>query len=292
MKRDLYGRTRPTLGLSRSIIPLDRVHLEKLFANLYTARFIVDKDGYARRYGYKKSTQQQKFQPQLPGVPAGTYEFYYGKAYQVLWQGLTKQLPASHPIYAFSEEKAYLLFNLGIEFDVRFLENAGFEGLIPSRYTFFRQGDLYVMGAPIITKEDKALQNYTQRELAKQHLNPSYLPYLPQQGPLKNDGTLDQEFILKYGIKIPKQHYLVLGDNYAMSADSRDFGFVPQSNLRGVPSFIFWPFGSRFGHPNQLPYPFFTLPREIVYVLAAICFICYRIYYKKRHKLPVDFEYP
>ena len=291
MKRDLYGRIRPTLGLSRSIIPLDSEHLKKIFDSLYTARFIVDEEGYARRYGYKKSNQLKKFQPQLPSVPAGTYEFYYGQAYQVLWEGITRLLPKTHPIYAFSPEKTYTLFNLGIEFDTRFLANAGLEGLMPSRYTFYKDGALCLMGNPILEKNDPVLENFLQRETAKQLSSKTYLPYFPAKGPFLENGALDIEAILKYGVKIPEKHYLVLGDNYAMSADSRDFGFVPENNLRGVPNFIFWPFGDRFGHPNQSSYPFFTVSRSVVYVLAALSALGYRIYYRKRHKLPVSLEF-
>lgn len=288
LKRDLYGRIRPSLGVSRSIIPLDTLHLQKLFNNLYTARFIVDKHGYASRYGYKKSSQQKRFQPQLQGVPAGTYEFYYGKAYQVLWQGITQELPPTHPIYTFTKEKTYILFNLGIEFDLRFLSDAGLEGLMPSRYSFFRDDALYLMGAPIFTKDDPALQAYIQKELTK--TSPTYRPYVQEKGPFLADGSLDKQKILNEGVKVPEKHYLVLGDNYAMSADSRDFGFVPEDNLRGVPSFIFWPFGSRFGHPLQTPYAFWTLPREVVYILAGLSWIGYRIYTRRRYQLPVSLD--
>ena len=43
------------------------------------------------------------------------------------------------------------------------------------------------------------------------------------------------EFIQKFGLKIPPKSYLALGDNHAMSADRRDFGFVPEANVRGGP---------------------------------------------------------
>ncbi|MBM3191562.1 MAG: signal peptidase I, partial [Chlamydiae bacterium] len=105
LQRDLYGRLRPVLGLNYSYIPLDEAHLKTLFDNLYTARFIVDKNGFVSRYGYKKSESSKAFQPKLDGVPAGTYEFYYGKAYRILWQGITQELPPSHPIYAFAPQK-------------------------------------------------------------------------------------------------------------------------------------------------------------------------------------------
>ena len=44
----------------------------------------------------------------------------------------------------------------------------------------------------------------------------------------------------------PKQ-YLALGDNSKSSADSRDWGHVPQENIVGKAVFVFYPFGKHFG---------------------------------------------
>jgi signal peptidase I len=90
-----------------------------------------------------------------------------------------------------------------------------------------------------------------------------------------------------FGLKIPENQYLVLGDNHAMSADSRVFGFVPQANLQGVPEFIFWPVGDRIGRPDQKPYPTFVTPRMIVWALAALtALVSYLIYcYRLRRPL-------
>ncbi len=286
LERDLYGRVRPTLGVSKSYIPVNSDHLKLLFDHLYTARFIVDKDGFATRYGYKKTSQNREYLPKLDGVPAGMYEFYYGKAYEVLWQGLTKECPPNHPIYQFSPQKIYTLFNLGIEFDKRFLQEGGYRQLMPSRYSFFRDGDLYLMGAPIFKKNEAAMITFNRDEALKKERSSFYTPYQDQGAPLKSDGSLDKEKILSYGLRVPKGHYLVLGDNYAMSADSRDFGFVPADNLRGVPDLIFWPFGNRAGHPNQPPYPLLTSPRVVIWLIGGFStFFYYFLERKKKKKL-------
>lgn len=290
LQRDLYGRLRPILGLNYSYIPLDEAHLKELFNNLYTARFIVEKSGHIRRYGYKKSEQSKGFQPKLDHVPPGTYEFYYGKAYQIFWQGVTKELPSSHPIYQFTKETLYTLFNLGIEFDTRFLPEANYPLLLPSRYAFFRDQTLYVMGTPLFKQNDPLLQAFSQQEMIKQHHSTAYAPYLPfvdHGAPLLANGLLDVKKVLRYGVKVPDKQYLVLGDNYAMSADSRDFGFVPQNNLRGVPNFIFWPPGDRFGFPNQAWYPIFVLPRLIIWLIAALIITAAVMLHRKRYKLPI-----
>lgn len=293
LQRDLYGHLRPVLGFSKSYIPLDEPHLKTLFDNLYTARFIVDEQHYVRRYGYKKTAYPKSYLPKLNEVPAGTYEFYYGKAYQIHWQGIAKELPKTHPIYRFTKDYIYLLFNLGIEFDNRFLPEAGYPSLLPSRYAFFRDENLYVMGAPILKKEEETLQEFSRQERIKQHQASSHTPYVPfiDHGPPQmENGKLDKEMILRYGIKIPEKSYLVLGDNYAMSADSRVFGFVPQNNLRGVAEFIFWPPGKNFGFPNQKFYAIFTLPRIVVWALAAMTITAAAVIHKRRYRLPLNIE--
>lgn len=48
-------------------------------------------------------------------------------------------------------------------------------------------------------------------------------------------------------IKVPEDHYFMLGDNSANSWDSRYWGFVPRRNIVGRAFFIFWPFSRRWG---------------------------------------------
>jgi signal peptidase I len=284
MQRDLMGRMRPTLGVYHSFIALDEAHMKELYDHLYTARFIVDKEGYARRYGYNKGSYSKQHLIKLEGVAPGMYEFYYGKAYRIEFQGVARELPPSHPIYTFTKEKAYNLFNLGIEFDTRFLAEASYPGLYPSRYAFYRDGDLYLLGAPIFKKQESLLIDFVKQEKIKQAHSASYLPFIDMKAPLKEDGTLDVNKVLTYGVKVPKGHYLVLGDNYAMSADSRDFGFVPAQNLRGVPDFIFWPPGSRFGSPNQPPYPLFTTSRVMIWIIGGISFSVYSLWHRRKYQ--------
>ncbi len=274
--RDEYGRMRPLLGINTSIIPLQEKEIRTLFENLYTARFVV-KNGIAMRYGHSGSSD---FLPKLPGVPDGCYEFYYGKAYEVKWQGITTELPSSHPLCQFDLARMQLLFNLGMEFDLHFAPETKHPRLFPSRYAYFRAGDLFVMGAPLFKKEDPTLVDFLVREENKK--SATYEPFKDFGPPLKNDGTLDRDLIAAYGLKIPDQMYLALGDNHAMSADSRDFGFVPQGNMRGAPSFIFWPPGNRWGTPNQPSYAFFNFPHMAVWGLALIILGSWYYFHQKQ----------
>ncbi|MBI5274579.1 MAG: signal peptidase I [Chlamydiales bacterium] len=285
LEKDLFGRIRPNLGLMYTYLPLQEEHLKNLFQNLYTARFIVN-NGFARRYGNPEMSQQNKhFYPYFPGIPNGCYEFMDGKVYQIKWQGLSVKLSDNHPLYQFDIARLVTLFNLGIEFDTRFNPGMLPINILPSRFAFYKEGGLYVMGKKIFDSTDPTLQSFIKSEMQKASSNSSYKPFIDDKPPMVN-GTISKEFIKQYGITIPDGQYLVLGDNYAMSADSRDFGFVPQGNLRGVPTFIFWPFGDRFGALHQPSYPIFTAPRVAIWGLALIVYLIWRIFHNKRHRLP------
>lgn len=289
--RDDFGRIRPMIGISTSIIPLQEHHIKAISDNMYTARFEV-KNGFAHRYGCSGSDTlgSNIFLPHLQNVPNGSYEFYYGKAYSVKWQGITSELPPNNPLYDFDAARTQLLYNVGIEFDMRFAPQVKNQRLAPARYTYFRNGDLYLLGAPILKKEDPALLSFQNREESRKAAsNPQnpYAPFIDAGPPLHEDGSLNVELIKRYGIRIPSKTYLALGDNHAMSADSREFGFVPQDNLRGGPDFIFWPPGSRWGAPNQPPYALFNGPRSIVWLIAAISITLGTIYWRRRNHLPL-----
>ena len=287
--KDQYGRLRPQFNLSQSIIPVDEAHMKSLFESLYTARFVV-KNGYATRYvagGKYNLSGHHHFLTRLENVPDGTYEFYHGQAYKITWGGMLKKLDERHPLMRFSSELVRKLFNFGIDFDKRFAFDIH-QGT--GRFAYFREGDLYTMGAPIFKKGEPALEAFVASEKGKAEAANSQNPYVPfvdTGPPLDAEGNLDTDLIKRYGLRIPPEMYLALGDNFANSGDSREFGFVPQGNLRGGPSFIFWPFGSRFGPPNQPPYPCLTLPNIIVWCVALICLGFWYRNYRRHHQLPL-----
>jgi signal peptidase I len=292
IEKDYRGRLRPSVGLSRCLLPLTEEYLRALFQNLYTSRFQV-KDGIACWIGTTLTKENKAlFCPALKGVPDGTYEFYYGQGMQVLFGGIIKKLSSNHPLTRFSIENIQTLFNLGIEWNNFFHPHSTSPFYLPSRYAYFREGDLYVMGTPLLKKGDPFLTDFIEQESLKQQNAPSFRPYFPfiDIGPPLKNGQLDVDLIRMMGLTIPSCHYLALGDNYAMSADSRDFGFVPEDNIRGTPSFIFWPLGNRWGPPVQPIYPFFTLPRSIIWVAAAILALIGLIWHHKKRRLPIHIE--
>jgi signal peptidase I len=271
--KDPYGRIRPGFKLSTSFIPLNEAHLQTLFSNLYTSRFQI-KNGIA--YVHRLLPSDKTSSP-FSNVPDGTYEFYYGKAYELVFDGVAKELPSDHPLSQFSLERILYLFNFGIDFEPRYLSDFSGELFPTSRFSYYRNGDLYVMGAPLLLKDDSALIDFIEHEKIN-------------KTPFLDPGEPTLETIKNYGLKIPDNSYLALGDNYANSSDSRDFGFVPQDNIRGGPYFIFWPPGDRFGHPNQVPYATFVFPRMVIWFLAALCFSLWYANHRKRTNLPLDFS--
>lgn len=264
-----------------TLIPLEESHLNALMDNIYTARFVI-KDGKADRYRQEESNRFSVSSPSFKNVPNGTYEFYYGKGYQIGWGGIPYYLPEDHPLLARTPENIQKLFNVGMEISNEFSPSKKNQALFPSRYAYFREGDLYVMGASILKKDDPILVRFLEQENKRESQSTAKEPYIAFKDygpPLTPEGKLDKEFISTFGFKVPEKQYIALGDNHAMSQDSRHFGPVPEDNLQGTPSLILWPPGARWGMPNQKPYPIFTTPRLIVWVVfGTIMLIWYFIH--------------
>lgn len=241
----------------QSIIPVEEQHLDALKQALYTTRFQV-RSGRARPVG---NPHASTYNPKLPDVPDGVYEFYFGKGYSVAWGGVLTPLSEDHPLYA--EKYFQKLFNFGITFR---------QASPSARFSYFRNGDLYVMGAPVWKKDDSTLETFNQKESRQESSESAYIAF-------KDSGTPSIETIQTFGVVVPEKHYLALGDNHAISSDSRIFGFVPEDNIQGVPSVLLWPPGHRWG-THESPYLCITKPRLIVwgiaFVVALVCFALYR----------------
>ncbi len=201
----------------KTLIPLHQRHLDELMNSMYTSRFVV-KDGRATSYN-GNNPRFSSFSPFFLEVGNGVYEFFHGTAYKIGFAGMTETLPDNHPLYSTSPSHIQRLFNMGIEMLTIFDPGAGITDKFPSRYAYFRNGDLYCMGAPLITKDDTTLKSFITREHHRHHNNKRYVPFLDHGPPLTTDGAIDVDFIKRYGLHIPEGMYLVLGDNHAQSAD-------------------------------------------------------------------------
>lgn len=290
LEQDLYGRKIPSLNLSKSYIPLEESHLQSIFKNLYTTRFVV-KDGFMKRISQNSpplNETSSHVYPKLADIPDGTYEFEYGIPYQILAQGIRKKLDSSHPLGHFSIDKAIFFYNYGIEFDLAFSPDSPYK-IFPSRYTYYRFGDLFLMGACIFEKNDPTLVEFVSLEKDRQTKTKDFIPFIDDTPPIASNGTINKDFIKQFGLQVPDKSYYVLGDNHAQSADSRRFGFVPEQNLRGVPDILFWPLGERLGKILQTDYPLLTPSRMIIWIFAIIGYIVYRWYQRMQGIFPYNF---
>ena len=66
-------------------------------------------------------------------------------------------------------------------------------------------------------------------------------------------GHVDGPFLAPFfqnqpeGVLIPKDHYMVMGDNTLNSLDSRAWGYFPATSVIGKSFFVYWPITDRFG---------------------------------------------
>jgi signal peptidase I len=234
----------------------------------------------AHRFGSNPSIPTSHL-PRLPGVPDGTYEILDGKVYELpftwlpIFGGYAKEVSVNHPLYNQSPERIAQLFNLGIELLNYYLPAARTQLAVPSRYAYFRNENLYLLGAPILKKSDPALAEFKKQELQKQTVASSYQPFIDNGPP-----SLDE--IRKNGIRVPEKMYLALGDNHAMSADSRQFGFVPEDNLKGSVSFLFSPPSERLGTMAQPAQRHFTFPNLFIWSSFILIMIGSSLYYRRK----------
>ncbi|MDF2550157.1 MAG: lepB [Chlamydiales bacterium] len=246
------GHWTPIIQPFTSFIPLYKEGVEALKAALYTARFIV-KNGKAVRYSAEESNSFD-YSVDLEGIPDGCYEFEDGIAYEIGFAGITKPLERSHPLYRDDIALTEKLFNFGIKW-ANFYEPSPWNYLyFPERFAYFKEGQLFVMGHPILKREDASLLAFQAKEdklYQQATANHPYLPFVDSPPPLVADGGIDPQFLKAFGLAIPLGHYLVLGDNHANSLDGRYFGFLPEANIQGAPIFRFWPPGGNLGFlPN------------------------------------------
>ncbi|EPP35079.1 signal peptidase I [Chlamydia ibidis] len=284
-----YGQTLiPAIRPMTALLPLRKEHIHLIRNNLTTSRFVVE-DGLAYKYhpfSARQSHSSKIFALSFPDIPNGCYEYCKGQAYKIGFGGIRHKLKSSHPLMQLTDTKVIELFNCGINFNSIFSPNNPKQSPLPNRYAFYNQGNLYIMNAPVFIKNDPSLQKFTELEKHRQSASRNAEPYIAFiDRPILPDLEQDFiEFVKNFGIRVPEDHVLVLGDNYAMSADSREFGFVPVKNLLGAPLWTFWPFG-HFNHLASVPAPT-TFPGYLVNGIAICLFLGLigRCYYQRKRR--------
>lgn len=162
---DYKGYKKPAPGTSVSYLPLDSDSLKTIWENLYTSRFTTKK-GYLEHFGKKyTNTFQLNDRPKIKGhLEDHTYEILDGVAYKIKWQlnpfsmipslSIPAEVSIDNPLKEFSPAKCVCLYNMGIE-QSKFIASSNQMGVSPSRYAYFRDGSLYLMGKEIFPKTAK-----------------------------------------------------------------------------------------------------------------------------------------
>lgn len=279
----------PTIRPMTTLLPLRQEHIHLIRNNLSTSRFIIS-DGVAYKYqpnSSKLDPASRIFALPFPGIENGCYEYFKGEAYKIGFSGIRYKLKPSHPLMQLNDNQVIDLFNCGMNFSSFFIPTNPKSSPLPSRYAFYNQGSLYIMDSPIFIQNDPALQKFVEAEKAKQESSSDDQPYIGfiDRGSPPSDPEEFAAFIRNFGIQVPEGHILVLGDNYSMSADSREFGFVPVENLLGAPLWIFWPLG-HFKHLKHVSSPT-TLPSYVVngIALGTLVYALSYMYWKRHRRL-------
>lgn len=273
------GRFLPHWTLQESYLALTDEHIETLQRALFTSRFTVRK-GVARRAEMPASRGIE-----LGGVPDGIYEFSRGAASSIGFGGTASSLSKSHPLYR--KELLPQLFNGGIDFAPERCSSQLDGGALPLRYLYFRNENLMAMASLVMSAQDPHLVALKEHERDRKLQNPDYIPLLDEGAPWKGE-LIDQQALQKRGLSVPSGHALLLGDNSPRSSDSRDFGFVPQTNIQGSPLVIFWPLSSAKKGLQRPSLPHLTLYRLIIWTSLATAAIVAHFVQSRRMKKAVD----
>lgn len=285
---DTFGKnmTAAFIQPMKAILPLRKEHIHLIKNNLTTSRFIVSR-GKAFRYSPEPLSEiEKKASLSLPQVPDGCYEYIKGAGYKISWGGIRTKLKSSHPLMQLETPQVIELFNHGVTFRTSYAQN---HFGITNRYAFYNQGNLYVMDALIFLNSDPELQRFIANEQTKEAESSYQTPYVAflDRGAPSEDPHEYRSLIHNFSLKVPEGHILVLGDNYANSADSRDFGFVPVENLLGSPIGIFWPLNNfKLFNNLSLSWPSFLINGLALFIIIAC--VLHALYAKHKPLFPCN----
>jgi signal peptidase I len=77
-------------------------------------------------------------------------------------------------------------------------------------------------------------------------------PYVQYLSPPEESSAQDVDVRVQYGpVTVPAGHYFMMGDNRDNSQDSRYWGFLPRSYVKGKALFVYWSFADGDGYGNS-----------------------------------------
>lgn len=255
---------RPGLHYTESFLPLEDSDIIKMQSIMTTALFNV-KNNYA-------FLDNPRFSIALKGakIPDGKYLFENGIAYSVAtinW--FKKALPKNHAIYDVRNIIAF--YNHGTTF---------YKRAFSQRYVYFFHNDLFIMGQKFLSHKSKKLSTFIAKEKLR---SDTETPFIDDPILFDDKGSVQTAIIQKYGMKVPKKHYLMLGDNQGGSADSRSFGFLHENSIRG--RFLFMLPFSIFGLPQPSGLGINIYKIVIYSIIALMALAYYLIRYTKQRTL-------
>jgi signal peptidase I len=115
---------------------------------------------------------------------------------------------------------------------------------LPKDTVTFDNDQLFVNGK----KYDELYLNEYKKLWKKDKLQKTYEgnPIFQARAERAEAFTVNENWDTRFTIKVPREHYLLLGDNRLVSKDSRAVGSIPFSEIQGRVKVAIWPL-KRFG---------------------------------------------
>lgn len=218
----------------RIFIEIDSNSIERIFSCINTERFVIT-NGVAHILSNadsggkfnEKRWNTSDFQDVIDGV----YEIEKGKVFKIVTFNPTFGLI---PFLSFSSRKEWNYTSLSDKSmkNVKRLFNCGINIASNTndtrRMLCFRHGDLYLEGGKLFDKHSFEIIKFSKE-----------FPEFDGKDEIYTDGVIDIDKIRQKGFVVPEDYYILLGDNYPLSSDSRICGPVHKDNVEGRASLIF-----------------------------------------------------
>jgi len=144
------------------------------------------------------------------------------------------RIPTGSMLPTIQEQDHILIYKLGMHF-----------GATPNQFdvvVFYDPTDIFPNLVKRVIATEGQVIDFTPEGQVTIDGVPLTEPYILEGSltfPLPPDSNLNQP--ISYPFSVPADHVFVLGDNRQRSSDSRAFGAIPVSEVKGVAFFTYWP---------------------------------------------------